>query len=77
MTAGGWPPSIHPAARGHSWNTLLDCVADAYRALQPGEHVMSVLVVVKDGQGRSTTIVRDQDGTRRVCSEDTGCEGAA
>jgi hypothetical protein len=60
-----WPRSIHPAARGPAWNTLLDCSADAYRAIQPGERVMAVVVVVQDAEGRTATVTRDQDGTRR------------
>jgi hypothetical protein len=61
-----WPRSIHPAVRGNSWNTLQDLLADAYRPIKPDERVMALLVVVRDGEGRSALIVRGQDGTRRI-----------
>lgn len=79
MTAAEWPPSIHPAARDNSWNVAYDLLADCFRERREGEHVMAVLVVVRDGQGRSTTIVRDEDGVRRVSSDEAlgGREGAA
>jgi len=80
LTAAPWPKSIHPAMRGHSWNTLQDLTAEAYRLIQPREHVMGLLVRVKDGEGRGTLIVRDEDGIRRVPvheAADAGEAGAA
>ena len=82
MTApASWPPSLpHPVMRGQSWNTLQDLTTQAYRLIQPGEHVMGLLVRVKDGEGRGTLIVRDENGIRRVPVHgvaDAGEAGAA
>ena len=64
--------SILPVDRGHTWNTLQDLMADAYRQIGEDEQVVGMLVRVKGRDGRGALIIRGRRGVRRVALDEQG-----
>ena len=76
MTAPAeWPRSISPAARNsHQWNPMLDGIDHLYRLMEPGDKFAGMTVTVINGH-RTSWLVLDRDGVRRVVVDEQDAEG--